>query len=113
MRKAHLHAKNTALEQRIAELTRDRDEAIAKLHERTGSLETAVKNLIDRVTAQGKDLRGHGEELRGLAESVRTALKPREEAKPADKPADKPAAAAPDPEAAPVTPIKRGSKAAS
>ena len=104
MRKAHLHAKNTALEQRVAELTRDRDEAIAKLHERTGSLETAVRNLIDKVTAQGKELAGHGDEIRGLAGSVREALKARDEAP----------KAAPEPPAEAVTPItsKRGAKAA-
>ena len=95
MRKAHLHAKNTALEARVAELTRDRDEVIAKLHEKTGSVETAVKNLIDKVTA-------HGDELHGLAESVRNALKAREEAGSKTKPAG----AAPQAET--VTPIKRG-----
>jgi hypothetical protein len=105
MRKNEMRAVMEALKKRNSELASDRRDELAALHEKADKLARSLAAIQGDVKAHGRDLAKHGEDLSGLAESVRASLLRQSEP-----------AGAPEPEAPAkaVTPItaKRGTKAA-
>jgi hypothetical protein len=105
MRKAHMQVVIDGLQKRITDVERERDEARGALHE---GLTKLHRKADDHLTA----LRKVSSDVGGLAEAVRTAVKPAAPEAPAD--AAEPATEAPAAATKPVTSItaKRGTKAA-